>query len=261
VTLSESIQEAEDTNRRLCGLIEQLLESQPSVAQRMQDLDSEDSVLSSSATHEDGTSAISANESRGPNVYLSSESFTFDRDLQTSRVYSRTILNRQSLSSQTSTALYTTALSLFSKLSLSEVSDLSFFALPVYAVDLENSDCYVFGEEGVWTIEALPATPSQPFASNGSSLGIGREMQQSQNRLATIDLRFQSTRPRRLLGRFAQLPTPNRMRAADGSIRHDLISIPSFVSTTNHKVYDSSIMVQVGPHMNLHPDLDDSDEA
>ncbi|KAM0541928.1 hypothetical protein ACHAO7_010229 [Fusarium culmorum] len=52
------------------------------------------------------------------------------------------------MASFTSTALYTTALSLLSKLSLSQASNIAFYAIPVYSSDLSNSECYVFGDEG-----------------------------------------------------------------------------------------------------------------
>ena len=73
--------------------------------------------------------------------------FAFEQVLKASRVYNKPG-NRHSLSSATSTALYTTALFVFSNLTLSQVSNIAFFALPIYAVDLSASECYVFGEEG-----------------------------------------------------------------------------------------------------------------
>ncbi|KAF5599874.1 CAMK CAMKL KIN4 kinase [Fusarium pseudoanthophilum] len=90
--------------------------------------------------------------------------FTFDQDLQASRVYNRAT-GRQSITSRTSTALYTTALSLFSNLSLSQVSNISLYALPVYSNDLSNSECYIFGKEGALikseSSQAPKSSPSQ----------------------------------------------------------------------------------------------------
>ncbi|EFX02860.1 adenosine deaminase family protein [Grosmannia clavigera kw1407] len=69
-----------------------------------------------------------------------SQQSAFDQDLQASRVYKRTIKIRNSMTLLSSTALYTTALSMF--------SNISFCVLPIYSTDLSNSFCYVFGEEG-----------------------------------------------------------------------------------------------------------------
>lgn len=80
--------------------------------------------------------------------------FTFEQDLEASRVYKRS-LNRHSQSSIASTSVETTALSFWSGLSLSQISDLSFYALPIYAVDLSNSESYIFGNAGAKAVQGL----------------------------------------------------------------------------------------------------------
>jgi hypothetical protein len=92
---------------------------------------------------------------------------TFEQDLAGSRVYNKPV-NRHSLSSLTSSILWTTALSLFSKLSLLEVSNISFYALPVYEFDLRNSGYYVFGEEGVGRGEIGDANSVDEVSDNAS---------------------------------------------------------------------------------------------
>lgn len=124
--------------------------------------------------------------------------FTFEEDLQVSRVYNKAI-HRHSSSSLTSTALYITAMSVFSKLSLSEVSNISFFALPIYAVDLSNSQHYTFGEVG-----AYGSRPSDSLIVNVSqdktaSLAVPR-----QETASLHGAKDTSANPRRLLGRFAR---------------------------------------------------------
>nr|RBQ97623.1 hypothetical protein FVER53263_00125 [Fusarium verticillioides] len=143
--------------------------------------------------------------------------FTFDQDLQASRVYNRAI-GRQSMTSLTSTALYTTALSLFSNLSLSQVSNISFYALPVYSSDLSNSGCYIFGEEGALvksdSSQAPKSSPSQQ-----------RTQDIPDNILPPLN---QAQTPSRLLGRFARRrKTP-------------LVSAPENPYHVTHVGYDDS---------------------
>ncbi|GAP88185.1 putative CAMK CAMKL KIN4 protein kinase [Rosellinia necatrix] len=67
----------------------------------------------------------------------------FELDLETSRVYRGTARHaRFSTTSMTSSALYSTALSLLSGLSWAQVSEVSVFALPVFSSDLSNSEYY-----------------------------------------------------------------------------------------------------------------------
>ncbi|KAH7129808.1 hypothetical protein B0J13DRAFT_644780 [Dactylonectria estremocensis] len=107
--------------------------------------------------HRGGTTASPTIQSRSrsrnsPGRIITStveiEFFAFERDLQRSGVYRRTINNRRSMTSRASTAMYTTAMSMFLKASLSQVSNLSFYILPVYIADLSNSFCYPIADQG-----------------------------------------------------------------------------------------------------------------
>jgi hypothetical protein len=71
--------------------------------------------------------------------------FAFERDLETSRVYKRIQLYDPD-ASFTSSAIRTHAWSIFSGLSLAEVSIISTIALPLYQHEISNSQWYKFGE-------------------------------------------------------------------------------------------------------------------
>ncbi|KAF5707955.1 adenosine deaminase family [Fusarium mundagurra] len=160
------MKEAQNSTRHLCTLVEELLQSNQDLASRIRGLEREGSIIAES--RRDDVSTLRQTRASKSISFIDTQAsaikFTFDQDLQASRVYNRAI-GRQSMTSLTSTALYTTALSLFSNLSLSQVSNISFYALPVYSNDLSNSDCYVFGEEGAVvksdSSQAPESSPSQ----------------------------------------------------------------------------------------------------
>jgi hypothetical protein len=157
--------------------------------------------------------------------------YAFQDDLDSSRVYNRAIY-RHSQISLTSTALYTTAISVFSKLSLSQVSNISFYALPICAVDLINSECYVFGGEGALPIdstrEIIPPNESEEPPIKVSQSTIFDEVASDQSTSAVIPAKAKQ-RSFRLLGRFA-LPQ-RRIRAARFEQIIE-ISEPTLVETT-----------------------------
>lgn len=119
----------------------------------MEALHAEGSITAASHSHEDDASTIRAPQASQSNSVIVGGSYgvlqyTFEQDLKASRVYKRVLSRRKSISSCSSTALYTTALSVFSHLSLSKVSNISSYALPVYAIDISNSGHYCFGVVG-----------------------------------------------------------------------------------------------------------------
>lgn len=205
---SQSMREAESSTQRLCTLIEEVLRSNQDLADRIKGLEREGSLLAETATGEEDMLTIRSRSRDAKTLsFIDLEAtkaalhFTFEHDLQASRVYNRAI-SRHSMTSLTSTALYTTALSVFSNLSLSEVSNISFYALPVYSVDLSNSDHYVFGEEGALAITSR----SQAFSQGQLQLPTAKNVSQSSTQPAQPAQRDE--RPRRLLGRFARTKRP-----------------------------------------------------
>jgi hypothetical protein len=74
--------------------------------------------------------------------------YSFEIDLNTSRVYQRTEPYESDVSF-TSSNVRTHAWSVFSGMSLSEISMISALALPLYAHDIPNNEWYSFGEIGL----------------------------------------------------------------------------------------------------------------
>ena len=87
--------------------------------------------------------------------------FAFEEDLQASKVYKRTIFSQSGASLVTS---YTrsTANSVLSGLSISNVSTIAVFALPVYSNDLFNSHRYNFGDFNLVVQETEAESPNVP---------------------------------------------------------------------------------------------------
>ncbi|KPI39131.1 uncharacterized protein AB675_4698 [Cyphellophora attinorum] len=156
----QSLQEAEQSSRRLARLVEGLLQSSSLVACRMAGMCDEGSIIAIANDNGDAASTIRASRSVDRRSMLADASqgivpqHAFEQDLIASRVYNRAIFQRQSMTSRNSTAFYTTALSVLSGLSLSQVSTISFYALPVYSSDLSNSAHYHFGMDGSAATEA-----------------------------------------------------------------------------------------------------------
>ncbi|KAI9694371.1 MAG: hypothetical protein M1820_008971 [Bogoriella megaspora] len=148
----DSLKEAESSNKHLCSLVGEVLQSNEDLALRMLTLEEERSMgAGGSMSRVDSADGSLMNQSAiaMPNDFPRKTAdpfgFAFDGDLQTSRVYNRA--KRLSISSVRSSALYSSAMSTLSRLSLSEVSIISFYALPVRSSDLSNSHNYIFGED------------------------------------------------------------------------------------------------------------------
>ncbi|KAI1278225.1 hypothetical protein F5Y07DRAFT_361115 [Xylaria sp. FL0933] len=217
----KSMEEAQSCTQKLCVLVEQMLESNRDLADRIRGLEREGSIISKARSDiipADNASTIRhARTTRGSMLAPEDtlvKRFAFEDDLASSRVYNKAIY-RHSQISLTSTALYTTALSVFSKLSLSQVSSISFYALPVCAIDLHNSELYVFGEEGAALLDHPRATPCTapkrpPYADTpanepvDTNVGVVRPVSSGgESLLPRLSIRKGSS----LLGRFA---TPQR---------------------------------------------------
>ncbi|KAJ0107714.1 hypothetical protein J7T55_010321 [Diaporthe amygdali] len=142
----------------------------PDLAAKIDGLEREGSIIAQSeaqsiASREHRSGALSGISLIAQNTRFSLR-FSFDRDLETSRVYNNAN-KRDSMASTSSTALHATALSMFSKLSLSQLSNISFYALPIYSNDLSNSQCYIFGEEGALQSDTTAQPPSAPVPDPG----------------------------------------------------------------------------------------------
>ncbi|EQB51669.1 hypothetical protein CGLO_08766 [Colletotrichum gloeosporioides Cg-14] len=222
----QTMQEAENSTRELCALVQQVLESNKDLCDRIHALEREGSVIAESGAGKDDASTIRRRRGSKALSFMGSDravlKFAFDQDLETSRVYNRALKKRQSMASFTSTALYTTALSVFSNLSLSQVSNISFYALPIYAVDLSNNTCYVFGEEGavqnMYTEEAAIST--KPRNDSSSTMALEQFRQRP--------TRTNVANPTGLLGRFARRRRPPQIAKPENPVH------------VTHVGYDSS---------------------
>jgi hypothetical protein len=174
---SESDLEAERCRVTLQNLVEQLLESNQDISRRLRSLE-EMSETQSVLTRcfRNGKNDEIANEDCGDSVTITANMqvvsggleprkivfrettsrFTFEDDLKASRVYSRTRIYEEDVSF-TSSAVRTHAWSVFSGLSLAEISNISAIALPLYPNDVSNSNWYTFGEQSITrSNEAVP---------------------------------------------------------------------------------------------------------
>jgi hypothetical protein len=155
---SESDLEAEQSQATLQGLVKELLQSNQQISSRLQNI--EDSLETGSILtncFRNGTLDESAEDSDPEDLYraeparnirrnLSEDSSQpgFHDDLGTSRVYRRTERYESDVSF-TSSAVRTHAWSIFSGLSLSEVSVISAIALPLFLEEISNRQWYTSG--------------------------------------------------------------------------------------------------------------------
>ncbi|KAI0203820.1 hypothetical protein F4808DRAFT_389581 [Astrocystis sublimbata] len=143
---SKSLQEAQSCTQNLGALVEQMLDCNRDLANRIRNLKREGSVVvgarSDIVSVDDIRRSIASRQSASIPRGNLPKHFTFEDDLEDSHVYSKAIYQFSQMS-LTSTALYTTALSVFSKHSLSQVSNIS-----CYARELHNSELYIFGGAG-----------------------------------------------------------------------------------------------------------------
>lgn len=153
---SKSMEEAESAMVRLCNLVEQVLAKNEEMSLRLRNID--DAIarqVYSTQPNDDGEGSISSIGTVNPPYKLSINigragkqpqlSFTFEEDLFATRVYRRPIIHKSGQSLMTSAARTTATASIISALSLSDISNISVFAIPVYAHEISNSDHYAFG--------------------------------------------------------------------------------------------------------------------
>ncbi|KAI9708111.1 MAG: hypothetical protein M1820_004315 [Bogoriella megaspora] len=147
---SKSMREAENSMQKLQSSIEQLLESNADLAARLNGLEREGSILSRQIVDDASTiTSIRASQSQAlescavPDTPLLKS--TFEDDLECSYVYKKAKYSH-SQDSFTSSALFSTALSVFSNLSLAQISNFSMYALPIFSTDLHNASWYNFGD-------------------------------------------------------------------------------------------------------------------
>ncbi|EWZ00220.1 hypothetical protein FOYG_00108 [Fusarium oxysporum NRRL 32931] len=160
--LSNNVKVLLDSNdalsRRLMN-IEDALDAQTIISRRM-------SILSLSASPSQNTSQQPTAESPATSIStdnsLAISKFDFEDDLELSRVYRRAVRETMDYSFRSSVAR-SQNWSVFSGLSLGDISIMSVIALPVYQDDITNAEHYDFGDEAAPTSESPGPVTDQPL--------------------------------------------------------------------------------------------------
>ncbi|KAL2069465.1 hypothetical protein VTL71DRAFT_14144 [Oculimacula yallundae] len=199
IAQSASDIEAEKSQVTLRDLVAQVLESNMDISRRLRSLeDASDSrsvltdcfrnrnlVGSGNEIADNGRSSIhnSINASsigkqsrlsrRQSAVRFSGPAFqhSFEADLNSTRVYTRTRLYNSDESFTTS-GIRSHAWSVFSGMSLSEISNISAIALPLYLYELKNSHWYISEEYGQRTAKETQMMSDMPVSSTSDNLAL-----------------------------------------------------------------------------------------
>lgn len=150
------MEEAESAMARLCDRVEQVLASNQDMGRRLRDMDHNTSHRAASTvtkSRDDASTKSSGTitppvHPRGnlPEVIQRNQfGFAFEEDLFASRVYRKPLFSDSGESLITSAAR-TTSSSILSALSLTDVSNISILAIPIYPHEISNSDRYSFGD-------------------------------------------------------------------------------------------------------------------
>lgn len=147
------MEEAEFSMTRLCDLVQQVLASNQEMSLRLRNLDDKTSEIAKpTATKVDNDASTTSSRTTYPDLVNVSQGtqrnhfgFAFEEDLLASRVY-RKPLYSDSRESLVTSAARTTASSILSALSLTDVSNISILAVPIYAHEITNSCRYDFGD-------------------------------------------------------------------------------------------------------------------
>ena len=189
--------EAESAITRLTGLVEQVLESNQEMSARLRDMDERATVAlpaPQTPVKDDAstTSSMTAGPPREtaaqPDVHRNQFGFAFEEDLLASRVYRKPLYSRSG-ASLVSSAARTTSSSVLSGLSLTEVSNISILAVPIYAHEIKNSERYTFGD---FSLPPLEEVPSQESADQST---ISPPKPRKRDRLTAAVLRQRKEKP------------------------------------------------------------------
>ncbi|MCJ1247822.1 hypothetical protein MMC30_005037 [Trapelia coarctata] len=135
----QSSSEAQDSATTLCTLVDQILKSNQIIEERLQSLEIGSSVrLESSGAAQPGRFS--------GEIQRNAQGFAFEEELNQSWVYKRSLGDDDGSLSVISAAGRTASWSMLSGLSLSDISNLSVLALPIYAEDIVNRERYQFGD-------------------------------------------------------------------------------------------------------------------
>ncbi len=146
------MEEAESAMLRLCSLVEQVLAKNEEMGLRLRNMDG---AVSDPGPKERPDASTTSSRTVSPppsppkdmpeDIQRNAFGFAFEEDLLASRVYRRPLFSDSGESLVTSAAR-TTASSILSALSLTDTSDISVLAVPIYAHEISNSARYIFGD-------------------------------------------------------------------------------------------------------------------
>jgi hypothetical protein len=143
-----------DSVDRLCDLMQEAVANNSTLVTRLERLEG-NSTLGYAETerqrNSDQESVETVKRAAGSQVEqrdgqeIAQWSFTFDTELQDSRVYRKMLLfsDSHSTTSVTSTTRQKAAASIFSAISLAEISNISLFSLPIFIQEVANGGWYV----------------------------------------------------------------------------------------------------------------------
>lgn len=231
---SGSYLEAKQSQDALQKVVEQIFESDPDLSKRRRNLEesceaqstltrcfrngsstglAEEDVANNPAFTPDGLD-LGETSFDGFDFQFTTIQLPFEDDLKTSRVYSRTQVYESDVSF-TSSAARTHAWSIFSGLSLAEVSVISAIALPLYSHEISNSQWYVFGE-------AHQADPQQTSTiKEGSS--VPPKATAPANTSASVTSKIHGIYAASNLRRFRRKPTPRGGNSASSMRLYKLV--------------------------------------
>ena len=150
------MEEAESAMARLCDRVEQVLVSNQDMGRRLRDMD-HNTIHEGASTVMNSRDDASTKSSRTitPPIYPPRDlpefiqrtqfGFAFEEDLFASCVYRKPLYSNSRESLATSAAR-TTSSSILSALSLTDVSNISILAIPIYSHEISNSNRYSFGD-------------------------------------------------------------------------------------------------------------------
>jgi cell division control protein 24 len=146
--------------------IEDALDAQTIMSRRMSILSLSGSPSQDTTSQDTTQTSQSATESPATSNNIDSglaiSKFDFEDDLESSRVYRRALRETMDYSFRSSVAR-SHNWSVFSGLSLGDISIMSVIALPVYQDDITNPEHYHFGEEAAPTSESPGLVMGQPL--------------------------------------------------------------------------------------------------
>lgn len=209
---STSIGEARSSAGQLTTLIQQVLESNLEISQRMANLEMrtlghlesagrtlvaleinrDDASINTMKVAEDANKDGNAPAQHVETIEETNQdadkesssdqgptfSFTFDEDLNRSRPYARA-MKRNSVWSTASSAVHTMGWSYLSGLSLAEVSEISVIGLPISPQELWNGDHYVLTDLNIDSIHNRTQVPIMDDLANVQDTGLSKTESES----------------------------------------------------------------------------------